>query len=218
MPSTPLFEHSSSFDAGQVGGHVHVGRFEAAYEQLFAEVLEDGVITAEERHRLERAATDLGLDRDRIAHLERALTASYETRNRVPVRRDDGPPSDHLAPASLAPMAASADPKLQLLAIFHAFRHFAHAHPQSYALLFARQTAGERPDEQLLTGLALSLQSIIAQISGEARALAALRGALALAHGYVMLEHNQQLRRGGDLDATYEQVIQAYLAGWTVGQ
>ncbi len=116
MPSTSLFEHSSSFDAGQVGGHVHVGRFEAAYEQLFAEVLEDGVITAEERQRLERAASDLGLDRARIAHLERALTASYETRNRVPVRRDDAmPPSDQLAPASLAPFSASSDPKLQAL-------------------------------------------------------------------------------------------------------
>lgn len=118
---------------------------------------------------------------------------------------------------------APAAPMAQLLAVFHAFRRFAHAHPQSYALLFARQTAGERPDEQLLTGLARSLQSIIARISGEAHALAALRGALALAHGYVMLEHNQQLRRGGDLDATYEQVINAYLVGWrevskTVGQ
>ena len=110
---------------------------------------------------------------------------------------------------------APADPKAQLLAIFHAFRRFAHAHPQSYELLFARQAAGERPDEGLLTGLALSLQSIIAQLSGEAQALAALRGALALAHGYVMLELNQQLRRGGDLDATYEQVITAYLVGWT---
>lgn len=106
----------------------------------------------------------------------------------------------------------------QLLAIFHAFRRFAHAYPESYALLFARQAAGERPDENLLVGLALTIQTLIAQISGEASALAALRGALALAHGYVMLELNQQLRRGGDLDTTYEQVITAYLAGWTVGQ
>ena len=116
MPAVPLFEHSSSFDAGQVGGHVHVGRFEAAYEQLFAEVLEDGVITAEERHRLERAASDLGLDRERIAHLERALTAAYETRNRVSVRRDDAlPPSEHLAPQSLVPLAPASEPKMQAL-------------------------------------------------------------------------------------------------------
>lgn len=114
MSSAPLFEHSSSFDAGQVGGAVHVGRFEAAYEQLFAEVLEDGVITTEERQRLERAATDLGLDRSRISELERALTASYEIRTRVTVRRDDAPHAD-LAPASLAPLDASTDPRLLAL-------------------------------------------------------------------------------------------------------
>ena len=106
----PLFEHSASFDAGQVGGHVHVGRFEAAYEQLFAEVLEDGVITADERQRLERAASELGLDRARIEELERALTAAYEIRHRVAVRRDDAPPPEP-APVSLP----SADPQVAAL-------------------------------------------------------------------------------------------------------
>jgi hypothetical protein len=113
MPAIPLFEHSSSFDAGQVGGAVHVGRFEAAYEQLFAEVLEDGVITAEERQKLERAAENLGLDRKRIAELERALTAAYETRTRVTVRRDDAPQAT--GPASLAPIEASNEPRIAAL-------------------------------------------------------------------------------------------------------
>src|SRR5262245_29457450 len=108
MPATPLFEHSSSFDAGQVGGHVQVGRFEAAYEELFAEVLEDGVITAEERARLERAAEGLGLDRTRLEELERALTAAYEARHRVLVRRDDAPME--MPPASLVPIDSSQDP------------------------------------------------------------------------------------------------------------
>lgn len=111
MSSAPLFEHSASFDAGQVGGHVHVGRFEAAYEQLFAEVLEDGVITAEERARLERAASDLGLDRARIEELERALTAAFEIRHRVPVRRADAPAP---APETLAE-GAEADPRIAAL-------------------------------------------------------------------------------------------------------
>lgn len=70
-----------------------MGRFEAAYEQLFAEVLEDGVITAEERQKLEKAASDLGLDRVRIGELERALTAAFEIRHRVAVRHDDAPAS-----------------------------------------------------------------------------------------------------------------------------
>lgn len=55
---------------------------------------------------------------------------------------------------------------------------------------------------------------MIAEISGERYALVALRGALALAHGYVMLELNRQLRRGRDLDKTFDQVIIAYLTGW----
>lgn len=114
MSSAPLFEHTSSFDAGEVGGHVHVGRYEAAYEKLFAEVLEDGVITAEERSTLARAAQDLGLDHARIAELERALTASYESRNRVSVRRDDAS-LEGAAPLSLRPLEASQDPRMAAL-------------------------------------------------------------------------------------------------------
>lgn len=114
MSTAPLFEHTSSFDAGEVGGHVHVGRYEAAYEKLFAEVLEDGVITAEERTQLEKAARDLGLDPMRIEELERALTAAYEARHRVSVRRDDEVP----APVSLASLTSinpAQDPRLTAL-------------------------------------------------------------------------------------------------------
>lgn len=114
MSTIPLFEHSSAFDAGQIGGHVHVGRFEAAYEKLFAEVLEDGVITAEERQRLDRAVHDLGLDGSRIHELERALTAAYETRYRIAVRRDDEPPAE-AAPASLATSEGVQDPRVTAL-------------------------------------------------------------------------------------------------------
>ena len=118
MSSAQLFEHTSSFDAGQVGGHVHVGRFEAAYEQLFAEVLEDGVITAEERQRLERAAAELGLDRARIGELEIALTAAFEIRHRVAVRRDDAAAAER-AGAIAAPEHGAAggaeDPRIAAL-------------------------------------------------------------------------------------------------------
>jgi len=61
----------------------------------------------------------------------------------------------------------------------------------------------------------LKITGAIAEIRSEAHALTPLRGALALAHGYVMLELNRQLRRGGDLEQTFEQGIIAYLIGWS---
>jgi AcrR family transcriptional regulator len=104
-------------------------------------------------------------------------------------------------------------PQAQLLAIFQAFRRFAHAYPQSYQLLFTAQPGATRPDEGWLVEMVLPLQALVAQIVGEAKSLSALRGALALAHGFVLLELNQQLQRGGDLEEAYGQAITVYLRG-----
>jgi AcrR family transcriptional regulator len=104
-------------------------------------------------------------------------------------------------------------PQAQLLAILQRFRHFAHAHPHCYLLFFTAQIGDTRPDEAWLVELVLPLQALMAQITGAAGALSALRGALALAHGFVMLELHQQLQRGGDLAAAYTQAITAYLRG-----
>ncbi len=104
-------------------------------------------------------------------------------------------------------------PQAQLLAILQTFRHFAHSHPQCYLLFFTAQVGETRPDEAWLVEMVLPLQVLMAQISGEAAALSALRGALALAHGFVMLELNQQLQRGGDLGVAYTEAIEAYLRG-----
>jgi hypothetical protein len=54
------------------------GDFEQQYEELFAEALEEGEISREERHRLDLAAAALGLDADRVRRLENALLAAYE--------------------------------------------------------------------------------------------------------------------------------------------
>ncbi len=104
-------------------------------------------------------------------------------------------------------------PQTQLLAILQTFRHFAHRHPQCYQLAFTAQVGETRPDEAWLVEMILPLQGLMAQISGEATALRALRGALALAHGFVLLELNQQLQRGGDLGMAYTAAIEAYLRG-----
>jgi AcrR family transcriptional regulator len=105
-------------------------------------------------------------------------------------------------------------PEARLWALFRAHRAFAHANPATYTLAFSSSGPGERGDEQQLTLSILPVQAIMAEISGEAHSLAALRGALALVHGFVMLELNNQLQRGGDLTEAFEASVAAYIAGW----
>jgi hypothetical protein len=121
--SASPFEVASSFEAGEALGGVRLGPLEAQYEELFAEVIEDGVITPEERERLERAADALGLDRARLSQLEQALTAAYEARRAVRVREigasaeavaEDGPVAPSLR--GQAPVDGGAELKAQALA------------------------------------------------------------------------------------------------------
>jgi hypothetical protein len=79
------FDVGSGFDAGQVGGGLELGPYADHYRELFADVLDDGVITADERERLDRVAKNLGLDSDKLAQLERAMIAAYEAHHRVSV-------------------------------------------------------------------------------------------------------------------------------------
>lgn len=105
-------------------------------------------------------------------------------------------------------------PNDKLMALARAYRAFAHAHPTTYTLAFTTIEATKRPDHDKQLRMVLPLQAVVAQITGEADSLPAMRGLLALIHGYAMLELNQQLQRGGDLTATYEQVVATYLHGW----
>jgi AcrR family transcriptional regulator len=102
------------------------------------------------------------------------------------------------------------DPALQLRRVLAAHRAFALVNPASYVLAFTTRSA----DSAALEAMALPFQERMAQLSGEAQSLTALRGALALVHGFVMLELHEQLRRGGDLDAAFASAVEAYLAGW----
>jgi len=110
--SDELFQHGGGFEQGEITGNVRLGKFEAQYEELFAEALEDGVITSEERAQLERAADSLGLDRERIAALETALTAAWEARNRSAVRE---PARDEAPAMSLRPLELESDPQVKAL-------------------------------------------------------------------------------------------------------
>ncbi len=108
-------------------------------------------------------------------------------------------------------------PLEKLTAVAHTQRIFAQKHPVTYMLAFTTVEAEARPDPAQQAQSALPLQAIMAEISGEQDSLAALRGALALIHGFIMLELNQQFQRGGDLDEAFTSAIEAYLRGWERG-
>ncbi len=102
--TTGAFEHGEGYAQGELAGGLGLGPLEQQYEELFAEALADGVITAEERARLERAADNLGVDRSRLFKLEQAMVAAYESHHRVRI-------VEHYeeAPQSLAPIQVEAE-------------------------------------------------------------------------------------------------------------
>ncbi|MBX3260288.1 MAG: hypothetical protein KIS78_31235 [Labilithrix sp.] len=101
------FTHQASFEVGEIGGNMRHGKLEAMYEELFAEVIEDGVITQEERSRLDKMADSLGLDRARLRKLEQALQAAYEARHRIVIK--DLSFVDEPPPATIAPLEVATD-------------------------------------------------------------------------------------------------------------
>ena len=123
----------------------------------------------------------------------------------------------HLAGACLASIKNSdaQTPQERLLVMGDAYRAFAREHRATYILAYTNSSAEMRPDDAMLPGIALPLQAVFAELTGENDALAAMGGAWALLHGFLMLELNQQFRRLNDTSATFTQVLEAYIEGWT---
>src|SRR5215471_3519293 len=99
-----FFEYGAGFERGEATGNLRLGKLEGYYEELFAEVIEDGVITTEERARLDRMADNLGLDRSRLRKLEQALQAAYEARHNVRVTEQQ-----EVLPRSIVPLEPATD-------------------------------------------------------------------------------------------------------------
>jgi AcrR family transcriptional regulator len=121
----------------------------------------------------------------------------------------------HMVEAMEAGDTPPDDPLERLVQMMGRYRAYALANPLCYTLAFASTAPELRPEPAALEALAIPLQQVIAQITGAAESLTALRGAWALVHGYVLLEIHGQFQRGGDLEATFEQVVRSYLAGWS---
>ena len=104
------FEHDASFVPNAKLLGIELGPLEMAYQELFADVLSDGVITTEERMVLEKAAKRMGLDRERLAKLEQAMLAAFEAHHRVRV-------VEQYERASEAPPAASTSDETSVLMV-----------------------------------------------------------------------------------------------------
>lgn len=95
-----------------------------------------------------------------------------------------------------------------------AYREFAHKYPATYNLAFTATRPEIRPDPQELEALVLPVQAVLAEVSGEANSLAALRGLLSLMHGFITLELAGQFRRGGDLTTDFKSAVEVFVQGW----
>ncbi len=115
-----------------------------------------------------------------------------------------------------AAQSGQGEPRQRLMQMALAYRKFARENAALYRVAFSEQPEDEaRPDAALLEGLAIPLQEQMVPVSGQDDSLAALRGLWALLHGFAMLEMGAHFQRGGDLDAVFRQVVEAYIAGWS---
>lgn len=116
--------------------------------------------------------------------------------------------------AAIQAAATHGGPETRILNMARAYREFARQQPVTYSLVFASAQPDVRPAPDALEGLILPIQKAMADVVGEANSLPALRGMLALLHGFVSLELSERFQRGSDFDATYDAVVAAYLRGW----
>lgn len=116
-----------------------------------------------------------------------------------------------LGESLLESTVSTTDPFERVMIFTRAYREFAQANPVTYQLAM---TADLRGDEEVLASLGQQLEDIIRPLVSETDTLTALRSLWALVHGFVMLEINHQMRRGGDLNDTFEKAVEVFIRGW----
>ena len=99
--------------------------------------------------------------------------------------------------------AVGRDPRRDLGAIATAFRAFALANPEAYALLFRRLPEAERTEIDLASPGFEALFRTVEAIAGHADRLEAARTVVAWANGFVGMELAGAFRLGGDVDRAF---------------
>jgi AcrR family transcriptional regulator len=100
-----------------------------------------------------------------------------------------------------------------LMNMARAYRAFALANPATYTLAYGNPPEELRPDPADIERMAQPLQTAMAAVTGPERSLAALRGAWAMIHGFVMLEIANQFQRSGSVDEAFEESLRIYIRG-----
>ena len=99
--------------------------------------------------------------------------------------------------------AVGRDPRRDLLAIATAFRAFAHANPEAYALLFRPLPESERTQLDVASPGFDALFRTIEALAGHADRLEAARTVVAWANGFVGMELAGSFQLGGDVDRAF---------------
>jgi len=148
------------------------------------------------------------------AHFNVKTGSLYRYYKKADLLRAVNAHTEHQLYQSLSSVLESeADPHDKLRQVAYEYRAFGLSHPTTYGLLYTNTIDELRPDFEEGVQNVLPFQQLMAQLSGEVNALPALRGLLAIMHGFVMLELAGQLRREGSLDDAYAYTIDSYLRG-----
>lgn len=103
--------------------------------------------------------------------------------------------------------------KERLMAMADAYWEFAHEHPATYGMLYTNTIDELRPNIEEAEKVIVVYQNLLAEICGQDKSQAALRGLLAIEHGFIMLHLSGQYWRGNGHKTDFLSSVSAYLDG-----
>ena len=114
---------------------------------------------------------------------------------------------------SLLKASRSSDPEKMLLAQASAYRSFAHANPNGYALMFDADAPHSAEGAKARADALAPAWPAFAAISGTANALKAARVLTPFIHGFVSMELADAFRLGGGLDEAFDMGVKTIIKG-----